>query len=219
MTASGFVTRRRRSPVSLGAAFAIQGVILAGLLTMAPEIAKKGREAITMVTIRPEVIPPENDITPPKPTVKPPISRIDTPQPIIDPPAPDSFVLPTTPPAPLPLGPIAGTGTSPPLPLDPPKPDPIMVGAQPDPRFARDFQPDYPGQLVRMGVEGKVTVKILVGTDGRVKAVQQVFADDPAFFRATEQQALRRWRFKPATRDGVAIESWREMTVRFRMES
>lgn len=218
MTASGFVTRRRRSPVSLGAAFAIQGVILAGLLSMAPKIASNPPKVFETV-----FFPEDRSVPPPvetqKPVVKPPISRIDTPQPIIDPPAPDSFVLPTTPPAPLPLGPIAGTGTSPVLPLDPPKPDPIMVGAQPDPRFARDFQPDYPGQLVRMGVEGKVTVKILVGTDGRVKAVQQVFADDPAFFRATEQQALRRWRFKPATRDGVAIESWREMTVRFRMES
>ena len=140
MTASGFVTRRRRSPVSLGAAFAIQGVILAGLLTMAPEIVINGREAITMVKIRPEVIPPENVTPPPKAEIKPPISHIDTPRPIIDPPVPDSFTLPTTPPTPLPLGPIAGSGTSPPLPVDPPKPDPVMVGAQPDPRFAATVQ-------------------------------------------------------------------------------
>lgn len=218
MTASGFVTRRRRSPVSLGAAFAIQGVILAGLLTMAPQITKELPDRLKVINISTPEEPPVNP-PPPLPKQDPPKSRLDTVIPTVPTPRVAPLVLPPAPPLPPLPSPGAGTGTSPPLPLDPPKPDPIMVGAQPDPRFARDFQPDYPGQLVRMGVEGKVTVKVLVGTDGRVKAVQQVFADDPAFFRATEQQALRRWRFKPATRDGVAIESWREMTVRFRMES
>ena len=30
-------------------------------------------------------------------------------------------------------------------------------------------------------------------------------------------QAVSKWRFLPATRDGEAIESWREMTVRFQL--
>ena len=36
-----------------------------------------------------------------------------------------------------------------------------------------------------------------------------------AFAKATEKQALKAWRFKPATRDGIAVEDWQTLTVRF----
>jgi protein TonB len=42
-------------------------------------------------------------------------------------------------------------------------------------------------------------------------------ADDPSFLEATRKQALAKWRFLPATRDGQPVESWREMTVRFEL--
>lgn len=58
---------------------------------------------------------------------------------------------------------------------------------------------------------------MLIGTDGRVKQVERVSAASEAFWQATERQALSRWRFRPALRDGVAVESWRTMTVRFEM--
>ena len=58
-------------------------------------------------------------------------------------------------------------------------------------------------------------VRVLVGTDGRVKAVEAVSASENAFLDATREQALRKWRFTPAMSDGAPIEAWREMTVRF----
>ncbi|MBA2920969.1 TonB family protein [Sphingomonas sp. MAH-20] len=70
---------------------------------------------------------------------------------------------------------------------------------------------------MRTGVEGITVVKVLIGTDGRVKQVAIVSTDDPLFADATERQALRRWRFRPATRDGIAVESWKQMTVRFEL--
>jgi protein TonB len=66
-------------------------------------------------------------------------------------------------------------------------------------------------------MEGFATVRVLIGTDGRVKQVEAVKASDPAFLDATRKQALAKWRFLPATRDGEAVESWREMTVRFQL--
>jgi periplasmic protein TonB len=42
-------------------------------------------------------------------------------------------------------------------------------------------------------------------------------ADRPDFFDTTRDQALRKWRFTPATEDGTPVESWREMTVKFEM--
>lgn len=94
-------------------------------------------------------------------------------------------------------------------------PTPIFTAALRDPRFAKDFQPDYPVGKLRLEIEGSVTVRILVGTDGRVRQVQILSATDPDFARATEKQALRAWRFKPAKRDGVPVEDWQTLTVRF----
>jgi protein TonB len=94
-------------------------------------------------------------------------------------------------------------------------PLPIFKAAFRDPRFARDFQPEYPVGKLRLEIEGSVTVKVLVGTDGRVRQVQIIRATDPDFARATEKQALKAWRFKPATRDGTAVEDWQTLTVRF----
>jgi periplasmic protein TonB len=97
-----------------------------------------------------------------------------------------------------------------------PKPPlPIFKAAFRDSRFARDFQPEYPVGKLRLEIEGSVTVRVLVGTDGRVRQVQVLRASDPDFARATEKQALKAWRFKPATRDGTPVEDWQTLTVRF----
>jgi periplasmic protein TonB len=63
-----------------------------------------------------------------------------------------------------------------------------------------------------------VVVRVLIGVDGRVKQVERVSADSDGFFEATQRQALARWRFKPATRGGVPVESWKQMNVHFVME-
>ena len=103
-------------------------------------------------------------------------------------------------------------------PVDPPAP-PKLVLADIDPRFADAFQPEYPAREQRGGIEGAVKVRVLIGTDGRVKAVELISADSPAFFEATKRRALAKWRFKPATRGGVAEESWKVMTVRFEIRN
>lgn len=95
--------------------------------------------------------------------------------------------------------------------------DPVFKGAQVNPRHAGALQPVYPPGMIREEREGVVTVRVLVGTDGRVKALEAVRADAPAFLEATRRQALAKWRFLPATRDGEPVESWREMTVRFEL--
>jgi protein TonB len=103
-------------------------------------------------------------------------------------------------------------------PVDPPAP-PKLVFADLDPRFAGSFQPDYPAREQRGGVEGAAKVRVLIGTDGRVKAVELVSTDSPGFFEETKRRALAKWRFKPATRGGVPEESWKVMTVRFEIKN
>ncbi len=100
--------------------------------------------------------------------------------------------------------------------LDPP-PAPIFREATRDPRFARDFQPAYPAAREREGIEGRCPVTVTIAPSGRVASVASNGCNDSAFFAATERQALRSWRFSPATRDGVPVESTQDITVTFRM--
>jgi periplasmic protein TonB len=94
-------------------------------------------------------------------------------------------------------------------------PMPIFKAAVRDRRFASSFQPDFPTGLLQKEIEGTVKVKVLIGTDGRVRQVIILSATQSEFGRATERKALSSWRFTPATRDGEPVEDWQTLTVRF----
>ncbi len=89
---------------------------------------------------------------------------------------------------------------------------PVIVG----PQFTgRNPQPPYPPAMQRMNIEGAVTVRVLVGVDGRPLRIEAVKVDQDAFFAATRDWAMKKWVFAPATKDGVPFQEWRTMTVRF----
>jgi periplasmic protein TonB len=94
-------------------------------------------------------------------------------------------------------------------------PIPPFKAATRDPNFARGFQPAYPVGMLQREIEGSATVRVLIGTDGRVRQVQLISATEPEFARATERQALKSWRFKPAMRGPDPVEDWQTLTVRF----
>ena len=97
-------------------------------------------------------------------------------------------------------------------------PPPVRVEAQFDPRFAADLQPPYPPSEEAAQREGRVRIRLTIGADGRVKAVQRLSATSDAFWRATERHALSRWRFRPATVDGRPVESSKVMNLTVRIE-
>lgn len=205
------------NPRGLGGALLINGAIIAGILVMNQNVTGKTPDGPTKII----------DIFTPAPSQpvkqeKQPEHRAehprDTPQPLIPPEQPVDHSL-------IKGGGIiteggggTGIGTGPIIePFIPPPPDPVLTGARLNPRYAGDLQPEYPPGLIRQEIEGAVTVRVLVGVDGRVKQVELIRSDQADFFKATRDQALRKWRFLPATRDGVPVESWQEKTVRFQM--
>lgn len=220
-TQGGYLDQRKRSPISLAAALAINGAVLGALLTINTGVIDSGPTVIDTIvpTIAPDPVPPPPE--PPRET-----RAAQQPQ-------RQSFVTPTRTIIPLPTNRFETVITPPQLPTPPgreieglsvtPTPRPastgIFVGPQLDRRFAAALQPPYPAGKIRNEEEGVVVVRVLIGPDGRVKRVEKVEAADDAFYQATLQQALKRWRFKPATRDGVAVEGWRTMTVRFEIDS
>ncbi|MBO9695628.1 MAG: TonB family protein [Sphingopyxis sp.] len=172
--------------------------------------------------------PPWKSITLPKPKLPEPQPdpkpqhRQQQPQ-LTAPPSPLPPIAQDPPEAPSlpPYVPPAGTGTGPSVTVDPPviPVKPKLVLAELDSRFAGAFQPDYPPREQHGGIEGAAKVRVLIGTDGRVKAVELVSTDSPGFFEATKRRALAKWRFRPATRGGVPEESWKVMTVRFEIRN
>jgi protein TonB len=191
---------------------------------------------VVAVALSPMIIEEKpNSTTPPWTTFILPKPKLPEPQPDPKPQTQQQQLEFTAPPSPLPpiaqdppeapplppYVPPAGTGSGPSVADDPPLPlpKPRLVLAELDPRFAGMFQPDYPASEQRRELEGITKVRVLIGTDGRVKAVELVSTDSPGFFEETKRRALAKWRFKPATRGGVAEESWKVMTVRFQIRN
>jgi protein TonB len=196
----------------LVAAAMLSSTVIERIARDKPLIAYPVRETPPPAPLPPEVAKLEPRTTPrPAPPVDAPEIRVPTEAPT------DSWVEPG-PIAPVDFGAGSGNGTGGGAVIDPPKPPPVLVRADVDPRYLRDFQPVYPAAERRAGNEGVVTLKVLIGVDGRVREVERVAAPSDAFWRVTEDRARSKWRFTPATRDGVAYESWRTMTVRFRLE-
>jgi TonB family protein len=75
----------------------------------------------------------------------------------------------------------------------------------------------YPADLKAQGIEGDVTVELTVLPDGSTGDIVVVKSAGAEFDRAAKD-VMNRAKFRPATRDGVAVP-WRiQWTVRFRTD-
>ena len=211
---TGYLDRKSSRPGSLTLAVAIHAGVLAAILLAKPTLLIRTPDKPTVIDTV-EVPPPPPPIPDdPKPNLRKP-NPDPRPQPQDT--APDTSTQTTIgettvypPPPPLPPPPL------PPTTIDPPPP--VLTTASLDKRFLRDLQPPYPPYLERLEKEGTVTVRVQIGPDGRVTDIELVRADDPGFFAATRAWAIKNWRFKPATRDGVPVSGWLTETVRFQIQ-
>lgn len=94
---------------------------------------------------------------------------------------------------------------------------PNIVNVQTDPRHPLT-QPLYSPADIREGNQGFVDVEIYVLPDGRVGDARVLKSSGyPRMDRATLEEAKRRWRLSPATRDGVPIAQWHPLRVVFKL--
>lgn len=78
--------------------------------------------------------------------------------------------------------------------------------------------PKYPGDAMRARQQGTVLLRVTVEADGSPSdIVVEQSAGSRALDRAA-QQGLRRWRFQPAYRNGVAIRSEVRVPVKFALD-
>ena len=123
-----------------------------------------------------------------------PVPEPVVPEPVVEPPAPAAEPAPT------------------------PEARPAMNAFVPHevaPTVARQVESLYPDILRRAGVEGRVVVRVLIGTDGRAEDVVVIRSDNEGFDRATVD-AVRAWTFTPALQAGRPVRVWMTVPVRFR---
>ena len=142
-----------------------------------------------------------SEAPPPAPTPPPKTPLPKTPAP--PPPAPTStapaITQTPTPPAAAPQAPAIRMGAV------------IQAGAH-------CAKPDYPSASRRMEEEGTVTLKFLIGADGKV--LQADVEKSSGFTRLDEaaSNALSKCQFRPGTVDGKPEQSWASIKYTWRLE-
>ena len=147
-------------------------------------------------------------------------------------PAPEATEVPTVAPSeePTPVPTPVPTVVPTPVPQRPAEPSPQPQAASSTqagdivdltaeverPRLTRRVAPIYPAAARRMRVRGVVRLQALVGTDGTVEELRilQIPREGLGFERAVED-AVTKWRFEPATRNGVPVRVWLPIVIPF----
>lgn len=119
--------------------------------------------------------------------------------------------------------PGAGTSVPAPKPAAPPVTEGALVelsAVTEPPVLIKSVEPVYPQTAQRLGIGGSITLNALVDEKGNVidTAILKGIQDDKGLGRAA-QNAVRKWKFQPARKDGVAVMVWKPIVVSFKAEA
>lgn len=218
-----------RNAVIVGSVVALH---VAGIWALQSGLVRKAAEVIVPAEVLSEFIAPPAPPAPPKVTPPPPApppppkpapktSPRPAPMPvaIADPrPAPNAPTGITTPQPPAP--PVEAPAAPPapaPAPPAPPAPPKIDLPSS-DAAYLNNPTPTYPAISKRLGEQGKVVLRVLIGTDGLPQKVE--ISKSSGFDRLDRQaqEAVMRWRFVPGKRNGVPETMWNLVPVNFVLE-
>jgi periplasmic protein TonB len=75
-------------------------------------------------------------------------------------------------------------------------------------------QPEYPSHLIRTRMPATVVVRCIIDKNGHVRDPRIVVPAMPPFNQAV-LNAITNWRYTPGARNGIAVETYMDVTVRF----
>lgn len=170
--------------------------------------------------------PPSPMPLPPEPVEPPPdaIIRRPTPPPEPEPDpepevdvvfTPDGFIAVENITATLPTTPAY---IEPPMQSVGPPPSRPSSGPTRAPQPLEFAEPIYPPAARQRGIEGQVTIRLHIGTDGLVSDIEVVHVLGHESFRDSVLRAVRRWRFTPALENGVPVTARGERTIIFDLD-
>ena len=234
MTASTYLqTRTRRKPWGLGVVVLLHLLLFWAIQAgLSRDITRQLPQVVQAVLLQ-ETPPPPPKVDPPL-ALRPPPQTQPAPAPPapVPPPSPappaqvppvEVVVMPSTAPKqaitavassnPQPA-PAPATAAAPAAPARaaPPTRTPASVSA------AQCDKPDYPTASRRMEEEGTVSLRFLVGVDGKV--IQSEIEKSSGFKRLDEaaRAGLSKCRFQPATVDGRPEQAWASMKYTWQLE-
>ena len=164
--------------------------------------------------------PPVRPVTPPAPTMqknpvaKPAVRPQAQPLAIADPTPSPNAPTGSLNPAPVALVPVA---EAPAAPAAPPAPSANQLPSS-NADYLQNPKPAYPPLSKRLGEQGKVIVRVLIGADG---TPQKAELRQSSGFERLDQAALNtvlKWRYVPGKRAGVAEEMWFNVPINFVLE-
>ena len=68
----------------------------------------------------------------------------------------------------------------------------------------KQVKPKYPKEAKESGLEGKVSLRCLVKSDGTVDRVEIISGEEP--FVEAAKVAVRKWKYQPLVLNGVPVE-------------
>lgn len=196
---------------------------LAALWALQTGLIKRVVEAIVPVEVLSEFIePPRPKVEPPPPVPKsvvqasprkvdslPPPMPVAIADPTPAPRAPTGVVAQSTPLPPM-LAPVAATAS----PVAPPR---VELPSS-DADYLQNPKPAYPVMSRRLGEQGRVLVRVLIGVDG---TAQKAEIRQSSGYERLDQSALataQRWRYVPGKRGGIAEAMWFNVPINFILE-
>lgn len=104
------------------------------------------------------------------------------------------------------------------------KPAPPAPAAEPvsqarfDADYLRNPAPSYPPLSRRMGEEGKVILRVSVSPQGTAESVEIKASSGSPRLDESAQKTVRSWKFIPAKRGDLAVQSWVLVPIIFKLE-
>jgi TonB family protein len=94
-----------------------------------------------------------------------------------------------------------------------------LAAVDDQPKILKSVEPVYPAQAKRFGKEGAVTVNALINEVGTVieTGILKGLKDDMGLEKAAAD-AVRKWKFQPAKKDGVNVKVWKPIVITFRAD-
>lgn len=202
-----------------------------GLMRQAAEIIIPAEVLSEFLTPAPPAAPPAPPVpqphkptpAPPKPTPPKPTPPKPRPAPT---PAPAPMPLAIAAPTPAPAAPVgvvqqqpaaapveAAPAPAPAAPAAPP--GPAIIQPSSDASHLNNPKPVYPAVSKRLGEQGKIVLRVLIGTDG---LPQKIEIKQSSGYERLDRQAVdtvSRWRFVPGTRNGVPEAMWYLQPINF----
>ena len=206
---------------------------IAALWAMHTGLLQRVVEVVVPVMAISQAEPPPPPPKPPEPVKPPEPPKLTpppkTPQPVLTPPPTPQPPAPATPEPPAVLAAPTASVTAPVVPAAapaPPPPAPPPPPAAPAkvelPSSKADYlhnpPPDYPRMSKRLGEQGKVVLKVLIGADGAPQKVELVTSSGFERLDKSALDAAMRWRYVPGKRGGVAEAMWYQVPIQFTLE-